>query len=108
MSVHSLLYYFIIIYFHVGHESEDQIPCLKEQAVKTQSTELDERHHSSLLEKLTMHSINWREIGSQLGFLPYELDNIHARPLLLSNAPNSWLNTMLVEWLQWAPGDSHK
>ena len=80
--------------------------CLKERAVKSQSTELDEEHHSSLLEKLTIHSVKWREIGSLLGFLPRELDNIQARPFLLSNAPNSWLDAILAEWLQWAPGDS--
>ena len=40
-----------------------------------------------------------------LGFLPTELDNIQHRPLLLSNAPTSWLSAMLSKWLQWAPGD---
>ena len=53
-----------------------------------------------------MHRAKWREIGSLLGFLPNELDNIQARPLLLSNAPNSWLDAMLAEWLQWAQEDS--
>ena len=23
----------------------------------------------------------------------------------MPDAPNSWLNTMLAEWLQWSPGD---
>ena len=41
-----------------------------------------------------------------LRFLPGELDNIQARHLLLSNAPLSWLEAMLSEWMQWAPGDS--
>ena len=72
----------------------------------TVTTELSEQNHSYLLEKLTKHSVEWKEIGSHLGFLPSELNNIQARPLLLSNAPNSWLSTMLAEWLQWAPGDS--
>ena len=30
---------------------------------------------------------------------------IQAWPSLWNTAPNSWLSTMLVEWLQWAPGD---
>ena len=58
-----------------------------------------------MYEKLTEYSAKWREIGTHLGLRPTELDKIHARPLLLSDAPNSWLNTMLAEWLQWAPGD---
>ena len=55
--------------------------------------------------KLTEYSDKWREIGTYLGFRPTELDNIHARPFLMHTAPNSWFNTMLAEWLQWAPGD---
>lgn len=59
-----------------------------------------------LYKQLIKHSAKWREIGILLGFLPSELENIEARPLLLSGAPNSFLSTMLAEWLQWVPGDS--
>ena len=62
-------------------------------------------HHSVLLKQLTKHAPSWKEIGIHIGFTSDQLDNIQARPLLLTSAPNSWLSTMLVEWLQWAPGD---
>ena len=45
----------------------------------------------------------WKEIGTYLDFLPSELQDIQARPLLLYSAPKSWLSTMLAEWLKWAP-----
>ena len=67
---------------------------------------LSEDDHKGLYEKLSKHSAKWREIGIYLGFLPSELDIIKARPLLLPNAPRSWLDAMLAEWLQWAPGDN--
>ena len=36
----------------------------------------------------------------------YQLDNIQARPFLMQTAPESWLGTMLTEWLQRAPEDT--
>ena len=63
-------------------------------------------YFSSLFGTLSKHSAQWREIGLHLGFHPGKLDDIQARPLLLNNAPKSWLEAMLSEWLQWAPGDS--
>ena len=59
-----------------------------------------------MFNKVSKDSAKWREIGVHLGFHPGELDDIQARPLLLSNAPKSWLEAMLAEWLQWAPGDA--
>ena len=73
---------------------------------KTQHTQLTEHHQSVLLKQLTKHSAKWKEIGSHLGFFSTELDGIQAKPLLLIDAPNSWLSEVLSEWLQWAPGDS--
>ena len=70
------------------------------------SSRLTEEHHSVLLKQLTKHSSDWKEIGIHLGFNQAELSNIQDRPLLLSKAPTTWLSAMLVEWLQWAPGDS--
>ena len=37
-----------------------------------------------------------------------ELDSIESRPLLLVGAPCSWLYALLVEWLEWPPGDNRK
>ena len=70
------------------------------------SVTLHDTDHPSLYEKLKEYSYKWKEVGTLLGFRPGELDNIEARPLLLSSAPKSWLSAMLAEWLQWAPGDA--
>ena len=56
-------------------------------------------------EKLGQYSHKWREVGKKLGFKAKELDNIMGRPLLLLDAPNSYLSAMLSEWQLWAPGD---
>ena len=50
--------------------------------------------------------LNGRYIGLNLGFQPGELLNIETKPLLLADAPQSWLGALLSEWLQWTPGDS--
>ena len=54
---------------------------------------------------LKQYSYKWRAIGQALGFKASELDSIASRPLLLLDAPNSYLSTMLSEWQLWAPGD---
>ena len=41
-----------------------------------------------------------------LGFKKYEIQNIQAKPLLLTNAPRSYLSNMLESWSHWAPGDA--
>ncbi len=71
-------------------------------------TRLEEKNHSRLLEKLSTHSAKWKETGSYLGFLPSELDNIQARPLLPATAPKNFLHELLAEWLQWTPGDNRR
>ena len=43
-----------------------------------------------------------------LGFRPNELDIIQAKPMLLAQAPTSWLSEMLSQWLQWTPGDGRE
>lgn len=50
-----------------------------------------------------MHSAKWRTIGTNLGFHPSELDGIQSKPMLFSEAPGSYLNELLTQWLQWAP-----
>ena len=75
------------------------------QQIEVRRTRFKDKDHSRLLEMLNIHSARWKEIGSYLGFLPSELENIEARPLLQATAPRSFLQTMLAEWLQWAPED---
>ena len=70
-----------------------------------QLTQLTDDHHSVLIKQLKNQSAKWKIIGLFLGFHKGELDNIESRPLLLFTAPTSWLDEMLSEWLQWAPGD---
>ena len=64
-----------------------------------------EKHYSFLCKALEIHAAKWKDIGRNLQFLPGELMNIEARPMLLMTAPKSFLHAMLEEWLQWAPGD---
>ena len=73
--------------------------------VKIASTRLSDKHHSTLYQTLSTFPTKWKEIGIYLGIKHSKLDEIQARPLLMHNAPKSWLNAMLAEWLQWAPGD---
>ena len=70
---------------------------------KTQLT--TEQHYSFLCDSLDIHAAKWKDIGRNLQFLPGELANIEARPILLQTAPKSYLHAMMEEWLQWAPGD---
>ena len=53
---------------------------------------------------LKQYSHKWRAIGQALGFKASKLDSIAGRPLLLLDAPNSYLSAMLSEWQLWAPG----
>ena len=59
-----------------------------------------EVHHAVLCEILKPHATKWREIGQHLGFLPGDLDNIQAAPLLLQTAPVSWMNAVLEKFLK--------
>ena len=47
----------------------------------------------------------WRDIGKTLGFKEGEMDKIQNNPILLTQAPDSYLRKLLSQWLQWAPGD---
>ena len=94
----------------IRRELESELKALKSQTQESGSTRngtrLTEKHHPVLLKQLTKHSTKWRKIGSSLGFLPSKLEEIQAKPLLLDDAPISWLSEMLSVWLQWAPGDN--
>ena len=61
---------------------------------------------ASLLQQLSSNAAKWRGIGIYLGFRANELDTIQSKPALFTEAPVSWLEEMLAQWLQWAPGDS--
>ena len=54
---------------------------------------------------LQRQSHKWKLIGQYLGFTADELSNIEARPALFNTAPGSYLDAMLSDWQQWAPGD---
>ena len=69
------------------------------------ATGLSGDDHSAIYYKLEGHATKWRDIGRALGFTEGEMDNIQSRPLLMQLAPNSWLGEMLIQWLEWAPGD---
>ncbi len=86
-------------------KKEDVATAATDPQTKEGEPKLSENDHSVLYGKLAEHSAEWREIGTHLGFRPSELNEIQARPLLLNNAPKSWLSAMLADWLQWAPGD---
>ena len=67
---------------------------------------LNKHHTHSLIFQLSNCAAKWREIGTHLGFQQEELNTIQAKPLLLNDAPQSWLSELLSHWMEWAPGDS--
>ena len=70
------------------------------------STHLNERdHHTTLISQLGEHAAKWKVIGTYLGFRQGELEIIEGSPLLLTQAPLSYLNKLLSTWYRWAPGD---
>ena len=69
-------------------------------------TRCDSMNHAILLTQLNIHAAKWRDIGTHLGFLQGEMDNIQSSPMNLTGAPQSYLSTMLATWLEWAPGDA--
>ena len=94
-------------------EQEDTVitaaePQVEEREPKSKPTKLSDKNYLVLYAKLRKYCAEWREIGTHLGFDPHELNEIEAKPLLLSNAPKSWLGAMLTDWLQWAPGDQRE
>ena len=77
------------------------------QSPPTSDRHLTESDIPQLMEKLAPHAANWWEIGTALGFLPYELKLIRASPLLMYGAPASFLGEMLSKWVQWSPETVH-
>lgn len=66
---------------------------------------LGDRDHADIYYKLKEYAHKWKDIGKALGFSEGELSVIERTPLLLIDAPRSYLKEMLTHWLQWAPGD---
>ena len=89
-----------------GSENEDDVE-FQTHLQESGNEILDCEHaFTCLYEQLLKHGDKWSTIASHLGFRQHELRIIQAKPLLLNDAPESWLRTMLSEWLEWAPGDS--
>ena len=63
------------------------------------------QHHTPLLKQLQNHATHWRDIGTKLGFVQGELDNIEGSTVSTTCRPKSYLSTLLTQWLEWAPGD---
>ena len=62
---------------------------------------LTERDIAELFELIHTYSSKWDLIGLQLKFAPSELDYIKSMPLLLTEAPASFLKELLSRWIQW-------
>ena len=90
--------------YDIDAEKKQWMPTPKQREDET-VTVLPDKHLRTLYATLSEHSHKWRDIGIHLGFHTSKLENIQAKPLLLSGAPNTYLQEMLTEWLQWAPGD---
>ena len=60
---------------------------------------------SRVLAMLKRHAHKWKQIGQGLGFTADELSIIEATPTHFTSAPLSYLDAMLSDWQQWAPGD---
>ncbi len=69
------------------------------------SSSISEEDFSRVSGILQKYSRKWRQIGLGLGFKAHKLDDIQSRPSLFTSAPSSYLEAMLSEWQQWAPGD---
>ena len=90
---------FILSDTNAGHFAPSQQPI-------SVSSILTSVHYASLIQQLSKDAAKWREIGIYLGFGTNELDIIQCKPALYTGAPTSWLQEIISQWLQWAPGDS--
>ena len=60
----------------------------------------------TLMELLHDFCSKWSEIGLMLGFTQHELTLISNMPRLFGNAPVSFMQELLSQWIQW-PTTSH-
>ena len=84
------------------------VATLKVSEKATDETLLSDDDLPVLLDQLNVHASKWRMIGTNLGFRTAELDGIQSKPTLIPEAPASYLNEVLTQWLQWAPDPASK
>ena len=60
-----------------------------------------------VLTLLCKHAYKWNEIGIALGFSTPELRSIGSKLVLFPNAPTSFFEDLLNEWVHW-PNEEHK
>ena len=75
-------------------------------AAESSEQTLIEKDVVRLLNLLHNYSDKWFDIGLELGFAPSELNLIRNMPLLLNDAPVSYLTKLLSQWVQW-PTSEH-
>ena len=99
---------FVLSDSNAGHFAPSQQPISVSSSTVNHSTHtvLTSGHYASLIQQLSKYAAKWRDIGIYLGFTTNELDIIQSKPALQTEAPTSWLQEILSQWLQWAPGDS--
>ena len=68
-------------------------------------TILRSKDYAEIYRKLEPAAMNWKTLGTFLGFTQAEMDSIEGTPMLVMQAPKSYLGQMLSQWLLWAPGD---
>lgn len=68
------------------------------------NTRIEAAHCGSLCEKLRPCAMKWQQIAQYLQFTSCEISNIKNNPENLQS--NSFLDVMVGEWLEWAPGDA--
>ena len=56
---------------------------------------------------LKNYSYKWRDIGLALGFTLSELNLIDHKPILMLNAPSSYLEALLGQFVEW-PNEDHE
>ena len=74
--------------------------------MKSIDQRLNERDVITIIKLIHHHGDKWKFIGAELGFLPSELRQIEAAPLLMLNAPLSYLQELLSLWIEW-PTEDH-
>ena len=68
---------------------------------------LSDKHVGKLLTLMNDFSYKWEDIGLALGFTFPELKVISGNPLLLNDAPTSYLTELLGQWVQWPTAKHH-
>ena len=108
VSICMYMYTFVLLDTSAGHFAPSQQPISVSSSTVNHSTHtiLTSGHYASLILQLSSDAAKWRDIGIYLGFSANELNVIQNKPALFTEAPTSWLQEILSQWLQWAPGDS--